>query len=985
MLRKGRVFLTSYLAGVVLSIFMIVVLLGAAFAAYAEIAQTLPPIERLEKEATGAVTTRIYDRNGVLLNEVFNPDEGRHTLVRLEDISPFLIEAVIATEDANFYKHPGFDPIAIARAVYLAWKNKEFVSGGSTIVQQLVKITLLSPERTFSRKVREIILAAEVNRKYDKDTILEMYLNRVYFGRSAYGAEAAAQIFFGKSAKDLTLGQASLLAGLIQAPSLYDPYTNPKAARERQRVVLNLMVKNGFITRAQADAALQEPWNLVPPRVAFEAPHFVLYVRQQLEKLYGPELVYRGGLQVYTTLDLNLQREVERIARAHVARLQGRNVNNAAVVVIRPGTGEILAMMGSLDYNNTEIDGQINMALIPRQPGSSIKPLTYLAAFEMPPPTPEEMKNLPHPVLPPGGWNPATLIPDIKTEFPDPSGPYVPVNYDRREHGLVTVRAALANSYNIPAVYALQHVGIERLKDIAKRLGITTLTRDDYGLSLTLGGGEVTLLEMTNAYATLANQGQYVPPTAIVCVRDVKGDLIQVFVEDTDVAACQPGAGAPSVTWAGRLMAAARPVQAVDPRYVYQITSILSDNEARLPAFGPNNPLQLDRPAAAKTGTTNDFRDGWTLGYTPDIAVGVWVGNADYSPMIDVPGSLGAAPIWNGVMKAALRDVPPKDFPVPAGVSFYEICKDTGTRPSEACPERRQEVFVPPQEPFPAEFDLHQKVRIDKVNGKRAPEECPEHLVEEKDFLVYPEPYREWAEKRNIPQPPAEVSDTCFKPQVNIVLPKEGDRLWGEIVIVGTVKVPYMVGYRLLYGETHEPQAFGTITGFRRRPLENKPLARWDTSNLKEGPYTIRLEVVDETGYTYTFDTRIWLQCASVACYTPTPTPTPTVTPTPTQTPTMTPTATATPTPTATFTPTPTPTLPTKPTPVPTPTPTATPTPSATPSPAATVSPTPVTSPTRPPTPTPASRGDQTPTPTATGTPTRPPTPTPTPTPTPST
>lgn len=903
-----RTFVRAYVSGLVLGVSLALVILATALLSYVAVAATLPPVSALPQAATGPVTTRIYDRHGRLLNEVFNPNEGRHILVPLEEISPFLIAAVIATEDANFYRHPGVDPIGILRALYLAWREGEFVSGGSTIVQQLVKITLLSPERTLSRKVKEIILAAEVNRRYDKDTILEMYLNRVYFGRGAYGAEAAARTFFGKSAKDLTLGQAALLAGMIQAPSYYDPYTNPKAARERQEIVLNLMVKQGYITREQAQAALAEPWQLVQPEVAFKAPHFVLYVRQELERLYGPELVYGGGLEVYTTLDLDLQRAVERIAREHVARLRDRNVNNAAVVVIRPGTGEILAMMGSVDYNDPEIDGQVNMALAPRQPGSAIKPFTYLAAFEMPPPPPEVMKRLPHPVLPPGGWNPATLIPDIRTEFPDPNGPYVPVNYDRREHGLVTVRSALANSYNIPAVYALQHIGIERLKQMARRLGITTLTRNGYGLSLTLGGGEVTLLELTNAYATLANQGRYVPPMAIVCVRNVKGELIQRFVDAKDVPQCQPDNVPTAAEWVGRSDAIPRPKQVVDPRFVYQITSILSDNRARIPAFGPNNALELDRPAAVKTGTTNDFRDAWTIGYTPDLAVGVWVGNADYSPMYNVPGSFGAAPIWQQIMRYALRDVPPKEFPVPEGVQFIEVCRDTGTLPSDECPERIREVFVPPQQPFGPEFDLHRKVRLDKVSGLLAPEGCPDHLVEEKPFLVYSEPYREWAEAHGIPQPPTEESTTCFPPKVAILFPAEGDRLWGEITVVGSANVPYMVGYRVLYGETHSPLAFGVVQDFSAQPVEGQPLARWQTEGLREGPYTIRLEVLDQTGHVYVVDRHIWLQCMSVACYTPTPTPTPTPTATPTPTLTPTPSPTATPTPPATSSPIPTPT-----------------------------------------------------------------------------
>ncbi|MCX7669130.1 MAG: transglycosylase domain-containing protein, partial [Anaerolineae bacterium] len=453
----------------------------------------------------------IYDRAGNLLNEVADPNYGRRTAVSLAAISPYLKAATIATEDPNFYEHPGVDPIGIARALYYAirYHDLESTPGGSTITQQLVKLTFLSAERTLARKIKEAILAAEITRRYPKDKVLEIYLNEIYYGNLAYGIEAAAETYFGKRAADLTLAEAALLAGLPQAPAYYDPYTRlwnadgtPGPVKRRQGAVLSLMVRHGAITPAQADAAWQEPLVLKPLRQTYTSrhPHFVQYVRSQVEKTLGPELLAKGGLRIHTTLDPTIQIIAEEEITKQVKALAPQAASNAALVAIRPDTGEILAMVGSADFYNEQISGQINMALSPRQPGSAIKPFTYLAAFEMPAavdPDPAAPKSPQISAIePPGYWTPATAIMDIRTEFPDGARPpYVPTNYDDKEHGLVSVRSALANSYNIPAVKALEHVGIERLKEMARRVGITTLTRPDYGLSLTLGGGEVTLLE----------------------------------------------------------------------------------------------------------------------------------------------------------------------------------------------------------------------------------------------------------------------------------------------------------------------------------------------------------------------------------------------------------------------------------------------------------------------------------------------------------
>ncbi len=645
-------------------------LTGALLLGYVRIAAMLPPPDELQDRANTFKTTTIYDRKGNLIYEVFPADAGRRTVVPLADISPHLINATLAVEDPNYYRHPGVDPVGIARALYYIFRQEATRPGGSSIVQQLVKLTYLSSERTLERKIKEAVLAIEINRRYSKDTILEIYLNHIFYGNLAYGVEAAAQTYFQKHASELTLAEASLLAGIPQRPGEYDPYTHWEATRNRQADVLRLMVEHGFIspmeaTRAWMAFADKSPEEvLAQPKADFQYPHFVLMVRQELEATYGPEVVTKGGLRVITTLDPDLQAAAEQAVQEGMRSLAERRVHatNAALVALDPITGEVLALVGSADYNNEAISGQINMAITPRQTGSVIKPLDYLATFEMP----EDY------------WTPATVVLDERTEFPDGPGrpPYVPRNYDGKFHGPVSVRSALANSYNIPAVKALQHAGIPALKDLAQRLGITTLTRDDYGLSLALGSGEVSLLEMTNAFAAFANGGQRLEPHLILRVETQDGDLLADYSQPYKV-------------------------QVVEPAHAFLITSILSDQVARLPAFGRAAQwLELpDRPVAAKTGTTNDVRDGWTIGYTPQIVAGVWVGNTDNTPMKGVSGVSSAAPIWRGFMMRAHQGLPVQQFQRPPDVIQLEVCIDTGFLATPECPNKRLEYFKSDQPP----------------------------------------------------------------------------------------------------------------------------------------------------------------------------------------------------------------------------------------------------------------------------------------------
>jgi len=847
-------------------------------AAYVSIAADLPAPDTLRSQAAGFVSTRIYDRNGRLLYEIMDPSGGRRILVPYEQISPHVINATVATEDARFWRHPGVDPIGIIRAVIQNVQEGEIVSGASTIPQTLVDVVLLGPEgqmeQSLGRKIREAVLAAEISRRYTKREILEIYLNEVNFGNLAYGIEAAAETYFGKAAGDLTLAEASMLAGLPQAPAYWDPYTNWEGAKRRQAVVLGLMVEAGYISQAEADAAKAEELSLTPLELDVDAPHFVIWVQQLLEQKYGADVLYRSGLKVTTTLDSRLQAIAQEEAQAHLRTLEDRHATNAALVALKPDTGEVLAMLGSADFNNADIDGQVNVTLRLRQPGSSIKPVTYVTAFEK-------------------GWTPATVIWDVQTEFTDALGrPYVPKNYDRKVRGPVLVRQALAQSLNIPAVKALDFVGLPAMLDTAHRLGIDSLNRPDYGLSLTLGGGDVTLLEMAGAYAVFANDGKRVPPVAILRIEDAAGRLIEEY---------QTPAGE----------------QVISPQHAYLITDILSDNQARAGTFGANSALKLSRPAAAKTGTTDDWRDSWTLGYTPKLVAGVWVGNADNTEMQNVTGASGAGPIWHNFMERALADQPAGQFARPDGIDVIEIGADAGSLPSEACPpdRRRTEIFATGQGPLGPEYDFHQFIAIDVSTNARATEYCPAELVEKRYYYVLPgEEGKKWAQEQGIPQPPDAICPVHGEgASVALSQPAPGETVFGEVYVGGQANLPDFHYYIVEYGVGRDPIGWGPVTGPVYAPVDGGLLAIWNVSRLENRDYTLRVLVFNQAGNAAEARTWVWVQNA-----TPTATATPTETPTPEPSVTPTPTPTDTPLPTVTSTPTSTPTpieLPTVPLP----------------------------------------------------------------------
>jgi penicillin-binding protein 1C len=695
----------------------------------------LPPIERLQA-GLALPSTRIYDRHHRLLYEVLPPEGGRNVAIDLASIPQHCLDAVISTEDANFYAHPGVDVVGIVRALWINLRGGEVVAGGSTITQQVARNLLLDPqqraERTITRKLREMILAVRLQNAYSKDDVLALYLNQSYFGNLAYGIEAAARAYFGKSAPELSLAECALLAGLLQSPATYDPLTNLAAAQDRQRVVLDLMVAQGRITAESAALAAREPLAFAAAPFPIEAPHFVMAVITQLERSY-PEAFYGGGLEVVTTLDLDWQRAAERITRRQLEYLNHppaadrapANANNAALVALDPYTGQLLAMLGSPDYFDESIDGAVNAALALRQPGSALKPFTYAAAFDP---------------ARPDAWTGATMLLDVETPFITRRlESYTPANFALVEHGPVLARDALASSLNIPAVITLEHVGIASLIDLLNEAGVSTLANNpNLDLSITLGGGEVRLLDLTAAYSIFANGGSRTDPSYILSVAERDGDVLYE-------APLPKGEG---------LGVRASTVRVIDERTAYLITDILSDDDARFLGFGQNSMLNIGRPAAAKTGTTTNFRDNWIVGYTPNLVVGVWVGNADNAPMVDVTGVSGAAPIWNAFMREVLLGQPELSFREPDGMVRVEVCALSGLLPTTACPNRRSELFIGGTQPTSYD-NLYQAFMVDRLTGQLATEATPPDQRIERVYTVLPQEARDWGLRNGILPPPS--------------------------------------------------------------------------------------------------------------------------------------------------------------------------------------------------------------------------------------
>ncbi len=808
------------MAGVKLSLLFFFCLAAVGFWVYYKYGSDLPDPQQIGRYHPFE-TTRIYARDGqTLLFELTDPTAGKRTVVPFERIPRFLKDATVAVEDAGFYQNPGVDLRGILRALWLNYKQQcsdesscPPVSGGSTITQQLVRNVLFSEEErtriSYERKLREAILAYRVNKQFSKDQILGLYLNEVYYGNQAYGVQAAAQSYFGKDVWDLSLAEATLIAGLPQSPTQLNPFTNMPAAKARQQVTLDLMVKSGYLTPQQAQDTLNTPLQLVTPSTDIVAPHFVYYVRDLLEQHYGPEQLYRGGLRVTTSLDMHWQGEAQRIASEHMGELVQRNAHNAAVTMLSPD-GQILAMLGSVNYNDPAIDGQVNVTLAPRQPGSALKPIVYAAALQR-------------------GWTPATVIWDVPSTFALPDGTsYAPLNYDNSWHGPQRMRMALANSLNIPAVKALEHVGISNFVQLAHQMGITTF--DDpanYGLAMALGSNEVRLLDLTAAYNTFNHAGRFRAPVAILKVVNNRGEVLESWTPN-------PGR------------------QALGPhgeQIAYLISSMLSDNDARHYMFGPNNVMEMPdgRPVAAKTGTSNDFRDSWAMGYTPEITVGVWVGNNDSTAMEEVAGANGAGTIWRDLMLDFHGDRPAQPFPRPSDIVEATICADTGSLASQACPHPIPEFFVAGSEPRTPDV-TYQTVRVAGDGSCLAASYTPVGEIREATYALYPPEFRDWVAQSGVPQPPTQfcappppVADAAVA-QLN--MPTATGVITGaQVLLSGTARGSYVLDV----GAGADPSDWQLISQ-GTAPIQGGLIGIWSAGALPAGSYTLRLRVTTPEG-----------------------------------------------------------------------------------------------------------------------------------------
>ncbi|PIR58832.1 MAG: penicillin-binding protein [Candidatus Pacebacteria bacterium CG10_big_fil_rev_8_21_14_0_10_56_10] len=700
--------------------YSLLLVLTAAAAGILWLLRDLPSPTKLTSGDNFAVSTQIFDRHGTLLFEIF-ADQNRIP-IELQDLPPHVLQATIAIEDRRFYRHFGFDIIGISRALRNNLGGGQNLEGGSTITQQLVKNALLTSERSVQRKIKEAILSVMTEAIYSKDDILEMYLNYISYGGTAVGVEAAAQRYFDKPARDLTVAEAALLAGLPQAPSRYSPFaSDPTAAKIRQRQVLRRMVEDGYLTGTEAETARAELLEYALTQNDIKAPHFVFYVRDLLIDEFGLETVEKGGLRVTTTLDLELNNAAQASLSAQLDNLVRHRVSNGAALITKPDTGEVLAMVGSKDYFDSANDGQVNVTLAERQPGSSIKPLMYATAFQQ------------------KVFNPGSVLLDIPTCFEITAQPeYCPRNYDGNFRGPVSIRQALANSFNIPAVKVLSILGLRNFITQANQMGITSWEDpDNYGLSLTLGGGEVRMIDLAQAFGVLANQGVLVPINPILKIEDFRGNTIVEFDPQERRAELE------ILTQFHQDESEGMSRRVMDRAPAYLTSHIMQDNTARQLAFGPRSELVIeDQIVSAKTGTTNDLKDNWTIGFTPEFLVATWVGNNDGTPMNQslVSGVTGAAPIWNDIISMVLAGREPVWQEKPRDVASAEVCAHGfPPRGGDDCQTRYTELYW--QESHPSAGQIERRTAWIKVTTGQPPQpdESQDDLVLE-EHLFYDDP-----------------------------------------------------------------------------------------------------------------------------------------------------------------------------------------------------------------------------------------------------
>lgn len=792
----------------------VIFVLGTLFtiSVFAWFSKDLPDPNKLIDRSL-AESTKIYARDGTTLLYEIHGDQ-RRTVVPLEDIPMHVRNATIVAEDQGFYGHRGFSIKGILRAFFVNLLQGGSVQGGSTITQQFVKNSILTSEKTYTRKIKELVLSYQLENKFTKDQILQLYLNEIPYGSTAYGVESGSWIYFGKSVKEVNLAEAAILAALPKAPSALSPFGgNTERLFSRQQFILNSMADAGVISKEEADAAKNQ-------EIAFQsrieniiAPHFVFFVRELLSEKYSEKNVEQGGLKVITSLDAEKQKFAEEAVAKQVEKNATQyQASNAALVSIDTKTGQILAMVGSKDYFNDDIDGKVNVTIRPRQPGSSFKPIVYLTAFQR-------------------GYTPDTVVFDLETDFSTDSKPYHPRNYNLAEHGPLTLRKALAGSLNIPAVKTLYLAGTNNVLDVADLLGYTTLQdRSRYGLSLVLGGGEVTLLEHTNAFAALSREGVRHPIASILRVEDRNGKVLEQFQESQE-----------------------RVVKAEEVR---QLTSILSDNEARTYIFGASNHLTLgDRPVAAKTGTTNDYRDAWTLGYTPSIATGVWVGNNDNSEMKrGADGSVIAAPIWNAYMRLALTGTPVETFKAPKPIEVEKgVLKNEFVNTFTAEVDVATGLVIPEtcKDQFPEKYrttkdfkEVHEILHYVAKEDPRGP--APTDPTADPQYAMWEKPVQRWAEANgyssNTPnQAECDLRNPDLDPELAIQRPQSGEQMTSDTFGVDfTVKAAS--GRRIELTEAFIDR--NRVSTDAERPWE----VLYTPTNLTSGNHTLALLAKDSKG-----------------------------------------------------------------------------------------------------------------------------------------
>ncbi len=707
------------------------------------VASVFLPLDDTGFAPSKVTSVRILDKNGVLLREVLSEQDGRGRWCGSHEVAPSVMNAVIATEDSRFYSHPGVDPIALARAMMQNIRAGRIVSGGSTITMQVIR-NVYNSDRTLMEKIREAWYALRLTRMMTKEEILVQYLNRVPFGNQLYGIDAAARTYFGKPALQLSLAEASLLAAIPNSPALNDPYKHPGRVRERQLYVLARMKSEGFISEDERESAEHEPLVIVPRSAQFKAPHFTTMILNQLSQEEKS-----SASEISTTLDYSVQKSVEFLLSGHIARLKKHNVTDGAVVVINNRTHSLVALVGSKDFFDTASHGQVNGALALRQPGSTLKPFTYGLALE-------------------NGMTASELLADIPRSNGNSDVDFLPENYDKKYHGPVRMRIALACSYNVPAVRTLEQFGEEALLKKLHEAGFASLVHPSsfYGVGLTLGNGEVTLLELANAYSAIANAGDY---HLLRCIDSIRRVVVSF-------ASTQPKSRLDS---SGRIPMDMEPqaLRVFSPQVAYILSDVLSDEQARAPAFGVNSSLSLPFACAAKTGTSKDYKDNWTVGFTPEFTVAVWVGNFDATPMKLVSGITGAAPLFRDIMLFLHQSTSTSiEFARPDGVADARVCPRSGMLVGKDCPGEVQELFIEGTQPREV-CSVHRKVKVDTRNDLLATRITPKEFVAEKTYEIFPSVFDSWAEIEGIPRPPIQFSSMRAKRDqlLTISSPTSGD------------------------------------------------------------------------------------------------------------------------------------------------------------------------------------------------------------------